>query len=172
MLTRLFLQSQNDADNVENNILSESEQATTNPQTSGMDSQQHHLQRLHRGGGNNGRTRRGQHSSSQRQLQRRDRIDRPNMKRLNNRRHPDEDDDHDFKGGSSNGNVASTTPTAPSTGEGNSRKGESGANTEPNSRTTTGGQQQQCKVVDSVVTHGNSISIPSTKTRSHAHSGK
>ncbi|EUB62726.1 hypothetical protein EGR_02522 [Echinococcus granulosus] len=163
--------SQNDVNEVGANAILDSEQGTTPLQLTGSDSQQYHSHRPRRGGSNSGRARRGQHGGSQRQPHRRGRIDRANTRRQINRRHPDEDDDQDFKGGPSNTNVTSTTvaTTTTSTGDSNTSRGEGRANTESNGSTTSSGQQQSGSV-DAVQSCETSIFVSAAKSRSHAHS--
>ncbi|KAL5969812.1 Protein PRRC2C [Taenia solium] len=161
----------NDVDEVDTNVVSDSEQGTTTLQLTGSDPQHFHSQRPQRGGSNSGRARRGQHGGSQRQPQRRGRTDRANTRRQNNRRHPDEDDDHDFKGGPSNTNGTSTAvaTTTTTSGDSNTGKGEGRPNTESNGSTTSSGQQPS-GTVDAVQSCGTNIFAPAAKSRSHAHS--
>lgn len=163
---------QNDVDEADANALPDPEQGTTPVQLTGSDSQQFHSQRPQRGGSNSGRARRGQHGGSQRQPQRRGRTDRANTRRQNNRRHPDEDDDHDFKGGPSTTNGTSTAVANTTTsGDGNTGRGEGRANTESNGSTTSSGQQPS-GTVDAAQSCGTNIFAPAVKSRSHAHSSK
>ncbi|VDD76486.1 unnamed protein product [Mesocestoides corti] len=154
--------------------LSDSEQGTTTLQPTEPGCQQQ-SQRPQRGGSNGGRLRRGQHGGSQRQSQRRNRADRTTTRRHNNhRRHPDEDD-HDFKGGSANGNsVSAATGSGKSiqhgsSGDSNSKEG-GGANTESNASGAPTGHQQK-NAVDSTNSCASNFSAPIVvKSRKHAHS--